>query len=91
MTDTRLQAELHEAKAELQRLKDRIAAGTQAVLKDLSSIALFPKWSGSDTGISLEEFQSNIENTADLGQTRPAGKQDRYASPTKLSDAIRIV
>jgi hypothetical protein len=36
MTDARLQLELHENKAELQRLKNRITAGTHAVQKDLS-------------------------------------------------------
>ena len=44
MTD-RLQAELAEAKAELQRLRERVPVGTPTVHKDLSLISLIPKWS----------------------------------------------
>ena len=67
MTDVRLQAELVETKAELQRLKDKITAGTQAIHKDLSLISLIPKFSASETGTPLEEFISSIENVANLG------------------------
>ena len=66
MTDMRLQIELTETKAELQILKDRITAGTQAILEDFSLIALIPKLGGLETGISLEEFLSTIENTEKL-------------------------
>jgi hypothetical protein len=60
MTD-RLQAELAEAKAEVQRLRERVYVGTPTVHKDLSLISLIPKWSGAETGIPLEEFLSVIE------------------------------
>jgi len=50
MTD-RLQAELAEAKAEVQRLRERVSVGTPTVHKDRSLISLIPKWSGTETGI----------------------------------------
>jgi len=36
MTESQLQAELRETKAELQRLKERISVGTPTIHKDLS-------------------------------------------------------
>jgi hypothetical protein len=87
MTDVRLQTELRETKAELQRLKDRITAGTQAIHKDLSLIALIPKFSGLETGISLEEFLSAIENTANLGLWND---MDKFQIATlRLADTAR--
>ena len=67
MAEARLLAELQETKAELQRLRERVAAGTQTVHKDLSLVSLVPKWSGSETGIPLEEFLSSIEGAAQIG------------------------
>ena len=43
MADARLQVELVETKAELQRLRERFSAGTPTVHKDLL-ISLVPKW-----------------------------------------------
>jgi len=47
----RLQAELAETKAELQRLRERVSVGTPTVHKDISLISLIPKWPGQETGI----------------------------------------
>jgi hypothetical protein len=63
----RLQAELAEIKAELQRLCDSVSVGTPMVHKDLFLISLIPKWSGAETGIPLEEFISVIESSARIG------------------------
>jgi hypothetical protein len=52
MTD-RIQAELSETKAEVQRLLERVSLGTPTVHKDLSLISLIPKLSGAETGIPL--------------------------------------
>src|SRR5215469_4346225 len=67
MTD-RLQAELVEAKAEVQRLKERMSLGVPTVHKDLSLVALVPKWSGQDSVVTLEEFFSSIEGSARIGK-----------------------
>jgi len=56
MAEAQLRAELAENKAEWQRLKERISVGTPMIHKDMSLISLIPKWSGSETGIPLEEF-----------------------------------
>jgi len=61
MFDARLQAELAEAKAEVQRLKDHMSVGTTTVPKDLSTITLVSNWTGSDAAVTLEEFLSNTE------------------------------
>ena len=67
MTEARLFAELQETKAELRQLRERVSAGTQTVHKDLSLVSLVPKWSGSESGIPLEEFLSSIEGAAQVG------------------------
>jgi len=66
MTD-RLQAELAEAKAELQRVRKRASVGTTTVHNDPSLISLTPKWSGAGKGNPLEEFLSVIESSARIG------------------------
>ena len=67
MADARLQAELVETKAELQRFRERVSAGTPTVHKDLSLISLVPKWSGLENGIPLEEFLTTVETSARIG------------------------
>ena len=68
MAEERLKAELEEAKAEVQRLKDSVTVGTPMLHKDLSLITLVPKWTGSDSVVTLEEFISSIESSARLGR-----------------------
>jgi hypothetical protein len=41
--------------------KNRLAAALPTVNKDFSSVSLIPKWSGTESAISLEEFFSSIE------------------------------
>jgi len=70
MAEARLQAEVLETKAEVQRLRESIASmavGTPIVHKDLSLVTLVPKWSGSDSSVTLEEFLSGIESAAKIG------------------------
>jgi len=67
MAEARINAELVENKAELQRLRDRVSIEIPTVHKDLSLISLVPKWSGSETAVCLEEFFSRIEGSARVG------------------------
>ena len=83
----RLQAELAEAKAELQRLRERVSVGTPTVHKDLSLISLIPKWSGAETGIPLEEFLSLIESSARIGLWEDGDKLQIAA--LRLTDVAR--
>jgi len=62
----RLQAELAQTRLELQQLKERMETGAVTVHKDLSLVSLIPKWSGSDSTISLEEFFSGIESSVKI-------------------------
>jgi len=66
MSEARLLAEEMEAKAEVQRLRERMSVGTPTVHKDLSLITLVPKWSGSNSAVTFEEFFSCIDSAARL-------------------------
>ena len=74
MAEARLLAELAKANAEVQRLKDRIPVGTAIVHKDLSLITLVPKWTGTDTAVTLEELISSIESSAHIGRWEESDK-----------------
>ena len=74
MAEARLQVELAEAKLEIQRLKDRMSVGTPSVHKDLSSITLVPKWTGTDAAVTPEEFISSTESSARIGRWEEADK-----------------
>jgi len=66
-SESRLKLELSEAQNEIQRLRDQLATAPPTGYKDLSLISLVPKWSGSESAISLEEFFSSIEGSARIG------------------------
>ena len=69
MSQERLQAELLEAKKEIERLKERASkSSTQTVNKDLSLISVIPKWPGSDDTVTVEEFLESIEAAAKIGR-----------------------
>ena len=69
MSQERLQAELLEAKKEIERLKERASKSTtQTVNKDLSLISAIPKWSGSEDTVTIEEFLESIEAAAKIGR-----------------------
>jgi hypothetical protein len=65
--NAQLRAELYEAKTEVQRLRDSIALTNRPVHKDLSLVALVPKFSGNDT-ITLEEFLSTVDRVSRIGK-----------------------
>ena len=67
MSEARILSELAWTKSELQRLKESMSIGTPTVHKELSLISLAPKWSGLDSGVTLEEFFASIEASAKLG------------------------
>jgi hypothetical protein len=71
-SEARLNLELNEAQTEIQRLRDLLATAPPTVHKDLSLISLVPKWSGSESAISLEEFFSSIEGSARIGHQAEA-------------------
>ena len=93
MVEARLQRELAETKAELQRLRERVSVwervsvGTPAVHKELSLMLLLPKCSGSESGIPLEEFISNIEGPASVGLWEDSDRPQ--VAILRLSDASK--
>jgi len=74
MAEAHLQAELTDAKAEVQRLKDRVPIGTPTVHKDLSLITLVSKWTGTDAAVTLEEFISSVESSTRHGRWEESDK-----------------
>ena len=60
---------------------------TPTVHKDLSLISLIPKWSGSETGIPLEEFLSSIERSSRMGLWRDTDKLE--IAILRLSDVAK--
>jgi len=86
--DARLQAELAETKMELQRLRESISPGTPTLQKDISLVTLIPKWSGSDSSVTLEEFLSSVESAARIGKWVDADK--REISVLKLEGSAKM-
>ena len=88
MTDIRLQAELAESKAEIQRLREGMSMGKPTVHKDLSLISLVPKWSGLESAVPLEEFFTIIEGSAQKGRWEQADKL--RIAVLKLTDSAKM-
>ena len=88
MAEDKLRAELEKSKEEIQRLKERLSGGPSSVRKDLSLVALVPKWSGLDSAVPIEEFFASIEGAAQLGHWEEAD-QIRIAV-LKLTEAARL-
>jgi len=74
--EARLKLELSEAQLEIQRLRERLSTIPPTAHKHLSLVSLVPKWSGAESGISLEEFFSSIEGSAKIrhGQRQTVSK-----------------
>jgi len=88
MAEDKLRAELEKAKEEIQKLKERLSGGPSSVRKDLSLVALVPKWSGLDSAVPIEEFFASIEGAAQIGNWEEAD-QIRIAV-LKLTEAARL-
>jgi hypothetical protein len=89
MQDASLLAQLLESKAEITRLRERLSIGILTVHKDLSFISLVPKWSGSESAVSLEKFFENIESSAKRGRWHSSDCMQIAA--LKLTDSARIL
>ena len=90
MAEDRLRAELEKSKAEIlvQRLKECLSRGPSSVRKDLSLVALVPKWSGLDSAVPIEEFFASIEEAAQIGHWEES-HQIRI-EVLKLTEATRL-
>jgi hypothetical protein len=87
MAEARLQTELADTKAELKRLRESLHRGAPTVHKDLSLVSLVPKWSGTDTSISLDEFINSIKASARVGNWDDTDKIQ--VAVLKLTDSAR--
>ena len=87
MSQEKLLSDLHESRAEIQRLRDCLSMGTPTIHKDLSLISLIPKWSGSESAVPLEEFISSIEGAAKLGNWQDS--DGVRIGALKLTDLVR--
>jgi len=61
MTEMRLRQEHEVSKAEIVRLRERLATALPAVHKDLSLISKVPKWSVAETDTPVEDFLASIK------------------------------
>jgi hypothetical protein len=86
--DARLQAEHAETKMELQRLREIISPDKPTLHKDLSLVTLIPKWSGSDSSVTLEAFLNSVESAERNGRWADADKRD--IATLKLEGSAKI-
>jgi hypothetical protein len=86
MAHAQLQRELDESKIEIQRL--RMSLGAPTVHKNLSLFSLIPKWSGSESSNTLEEFISKLEASARIG--RWDAKDTLEIAALKLEESARV-
>jgi hypothetical protein len=87
MTENKYRDELAESRAEIARLRERMAAMMPTVHKDLSLISLLPKWSGAEAAAPLEEFLSSIEGAAKMGRWDDANRLQ--VAILRLSDTAK--
>jgi hypothetical protein len=85
MQDASLQAQLLESKAEITRLTEHLSMKTPTIHNDLSLISLVPKWLGSESAVSLEEFFENYKSAAKIGRWHSSDCMQIAA--LKLSDS----
>lgn len=52
---------------EVQNLQAQLQSRPPLVTKDLSLVALEPKWAGTDKAVPLHEFFETLESTAAIG------------------------
>ena len=71
MAYAQLQKEVEESKLEIQRLRQRMSLGAPTIHKELSLIALIPKWPGSEPTNLLEKFILTLESSARIGRREP--------------------
>jgi hypothetical protein len=81
---TQLQQELEESKSEIQRLRERMSQGAPTVHKELSLIALIPRWPGSEPTNSLEKFFLTLEASARIGRREPKDTLENTESTAKI-------
>jgi hypothetical protein len=86
MAHAQLQRELDKSKLEIQRL--RMSLGAPTFHKDLSLISLIPKWSGSESSNSLEEFISTLQASARIGSWD--AKDTLQIAALKLEGSARV-
>jgi hypothetical protein len=65
-----------------------MSVGSPIVHKDLSLVTLLPKWSGSDSSVTLEEFLSSIGSAAKIG--RWSDQDKREIAVLKLTDSAML-
>jgi len=87
--EARLKLKLSEAQMEIQRLRDRLTTTPPTAHKELSLISLVPKWSGSESGFSLEEFFSSVEASAKIGHWAEA--DCLQVAVLKLAESARTI
>jgi len=63
-----LRQELEDSKAEIARLRERLATALPPIHKDLSLISIVPKWSCAESDTPVEDFLASIERAAKIAR-----------------------
>ena len=63
MTELRLRQKVADSKAEISRLRERLATALPPV-----PIAIVPKWSGAETDSTVKDFLASIEGAAKIAR-----------------------
>jgi len=68
MTELRLRQKVADSKAEISRLRERLATALPPVPNDISPISIVPKWSGAETDSTVKDFLASIEGAAKIAR-----------------------
>lgn len=74
MAEALLRQQIESLQAQLANLQAQISSGRPTAPKDLSLVALIPKWAGTEKSMSVHEFFETVENTAKVGNWGPTDK-----------------
>jgi hypothetical protein len=66
-----------------------MSVGAQILLKYMSLIALIPKWTGTDSAVTLEEFLFSVEAAARIGHWQDSDR--REIADRKLAGSAKML
>jgi len=82
-----LQKLVESLQTEIKTLREQVNSGRPTVPNDLSLICLIPKWSGTETSISVDEYFELVESTAKIGNWSDSDR--KQITVLKLTDVAR--
>jgi hypothetical protein len=87
MAEEQLKEQIASLQAELTNLRVQMRSGPPTAPKDLSLMALIPKWTGTAESIPVSEFFEATEGSARVGRWTDTGKIE--IAVLKLTEAAK--